>query len=179
MDAPSLPTLFWSFLRIGSMGFGGPFALISLIEKVVVARGWMTTEQYVESTGMAAMAPGPISSNTSAVVGYRLRGLAGGTVAYTAFHLPAVVLVIILATYFDRIQSLVVVQGALKGVFAAVVGLLLGVLWKMSRTMIKDIRSLVVALIPLLLLIIFNMNPVLLVLGSGLLGYLVFRPARR
>lgn len=177
MGSPSLLELFWTFLRIGAMGFGGPFALVSLQEKVVVGKGWMTTEQFVESSGMASIAPGPISSNTSAVLGYRLRGLAGGAVTYTAFHAPAIILVIVLAAYFEKIQSLTLVQGALKGVFAAVVGLLIAVGWKMGRTLIKDWKSALVAVIPLVALLVFKINPVLIVLGTGALGFFLFRSA--
>lgn len=174
-SSPSLLELFFSFLRIGAMGFGGPFALVSLIEKVTVKKGWMTTEQYAESTGMAGLAPGPISSNTTAVVGYRLRGLAGGAVAYFAFHLPAVVLVIVLSAYFQQVESLTTVQGALKGVFAAVVGLLASVGWKMGKTLIKDAKSAAVAIIAFLALLLLDANPVLIVLGGGVAGYFVFR----
>jgi chromate transporter len=178
-SSPRIPELFWSFLRIGAMGFGGPYALVSLTEKVVVARGWMTMEEYAESTGMASLAPGPISSNTSAVVGYRLRGLPGAITTYIAFHLPAVVLVIILAAYFQQVESLHMVQGALKGVFAAVVGLLVAVGWKMGRSLIKEWKSALVALVAFVALVWFKVNPVLIVIGTGLMGYLLFRPQGR
>lgn len=177
MNPPSLWELFWTFLRIGAMGFGGPFALVSLMEKVTVSKGWMTTETYAESSGMGSLAPGPISSNTAAVVGYRLRGVAGGAVTYTAFHAPAVILVIILAAYFEKIESFALVQGALKGVFAAVVGLLVAVGWKMGRTLIKDWKAAVVFLLPLVALVWLKLNPVLIVLGTGALGFFAF-PAK-
>jgi chromate transporter len=173
--APGLPELFFTFLRIGAMGFGGPFALVSMIERVAVEKGWMSTEQYAESTGMAGLAPGPISSNTTAVVGYRLRGLTGGAVAYCAFHLPAVVVVIVLAAYFQRVEALTAVQGALKGVFAAVVGLLASVGWKMGKTLIKDMKSALLAFVAFLALLLFDANPVLIVLGGGVAGYFFFR----
>lgn len=173
--APSLLELFLAFLRIGAMGFGGTFALVSIIEKVVVKKGWMTTEEFVESTGMAGIAPGPISSNTTAVVGYRLRGLAGGAVAYTAFHLPATILVIVLAAYFQRVQSMATVQGALKGVFAAVVGLLVSVGWTMGKKLIRDWKSAAVAVAALVAILALNANPVLVVLGGAAVGYFVFR----
>ncbi|MGE5673506.1 MAG: chromate transporter [Mycobacterium leprae] len=178
-SSPSLLELFWTFLRIGAMGFGGPFALVSLQEKVVVGKGWMTTEEFAESSGMAGLSPGPISSNTSAVLGYRLRGLAGGAVTYTAFHAPAIIVIIILSAYFQRVEQLHTVQGALKGVFAAVVGLLVAVGWKMGKSLIKDWKSAVVFALPLLAVVLLKANPVLVVLGTGVLGYLVFRPARR
>lgn len=161
------------------MGFGGPYALVSLTEKVVVARGWMSMEEYAESTGMASLAPGPISSNTSAVVGYRLRGLLGAITTYTAFHLPAVMIVIVLAAYFRQIESLHVVQGALSGVFAAVVGLLVAVGWKMGRSLIKEWKSALLALLAFVALVFYKVNPVLIVLGTGLLGYVLFRPKGR
>jgi chromate transporter len=179
MVSPSLATLFWTFLKIGAMGFGGPFALVSLMEKVVVERGWMTTETFAESSGMASLSPGPISSNTSAVIGYRLRGLSGGAVTYTAFHLPAVLLVIVLAASFQQVESVLVVKGALKGVFAAVVGLLVAVGWKMARTLVKDVKSGALALVAFLALVFLKVNPVLIVLGAGAAGFALFRPARR
>lgn len=175
MAAPTLPELFWSFLRIGAMGFGGPFALISLQEKVIVQKGWLTSAEFTESVGMGSMAPGPISSNASAVVGYRLRGLPGAAVSYFAFHLPAVALVIVLSAYFEQVESLHAVQGALKGVFAAVVGLLVAVALKTGRNLIKDYKSAVVALLPFLALVLLKLNPVLIVLSTGLIGYFAFR----
>lgn len=177
MSSPSLPELFWTYLRIGAMGFGGPFALVSLQEKVCVEKGWMTTEEFVQCSGMGSIAPGPISSNTCAVVGYRLRGVAGSVTTYFAFHLPAVVLVIVLAAYFDRIESLALVKGALKGVFASVVGLLVAVGWKMARTLIKDWKAATLSAIAFVALVFLKINPVLIVLGSGLIGFSFFRPA--
>jgi chromate transporter len=174
---PSLSELFFTFLRIGAMGFGGTFALVSLQERVVVEKGWMTTEEFAESTGMAGMAPGPISSNTAAVVGYRLGGLAGAGATYVSFHLPAVVLVIVIATYLGAAEQAPMVKGALKGVFAAVVGLLVAVGWKMGRALIRDWKTAALALAAFLALVLLNANPVLIVLGAGALGFLAFRPA--
>lgn len=180
MPAPSLAELFWTFLRIGAMGFGGPYALVSLIGKVVVnQKGWMTTETYAESTGMGSMVPGPISSNTSAVVGYRLRGWVGGLVAYTAFHLPAVTVVLVLAAYFQQVESLKIVQGALKGLSAAVIGLLVAVGWKMGKGLIREWKSAAITVAAFLGLVLWHVNPGLIVLGMGAVGYLAFRPAGR
>lgn len=179
MSVPSLAELTWAYFKIGCIGFGGPFALISLQEKTVVGKGWLTTEEFVQCSGMGSIAPGPISSNTSAVVGYRLKGPLGAAAAYFAFHLPAVVLVIVLAAYFQRLEKLQVVQGALKGVFAAVVGLLVGVFWNMFRKLVRDWLSALVLAIPFVALVVFKVNPVLIVLGSGILGYLIFSRAVR
>lgn len=173
---PSLSELFWTFLRIGAMGFGGVFALVSLQQKVIVQqREWMSTEEFLASSGVGALAPGPLSSNITAVVGYRLRGLAGGAVAYVAYHLPALVAVLVLAVYFRHVESLPVVRGALRGVTAAVIGLLFGVLWRMLQTLVTGVRSAIVLAVPLTALIVLNANPVVVVLGTGLLSYFVFR----
>lgn len=170
---PTLSELFWAFLRIGAMGFGGQFALISLLERVVVQqKRWMTTEQFIESSGMGAVAPGPISSNACAVVGYRLHGFAGGAIAYIAFHLPAVVMVLLLAGSFSQWESLPAVHGALRGVFAAVVGLLAGVAWNTGRSMLTSMRAALIMLTPFLAMTVFRINPVLIVLGAGCLGYI-------
>jgi chromate transporter len=126
---------------------------------------------------MGSIAPGPISSNTCAVVGYRLRGVPGAITTYFAFHAPAITLVIVLAAYFDKIQSLALVKGALKGVFASVIGLLFAVGWKMAKTLIKDWKAFALAAVAFCALVFAKVNPVLIVLGSGLVGFTFFRPA--
>lgn len=178
MVVPSLTELFLTFLRIGAIGFGGPFALVSLMEKVVVSqKGWMTTEAYAESTGMGSMTPGPISSSTAAVVGYRIRGWAGGILAYLGLHLPAVTLVIILAAYLSRVESLQIVRNGLKGLAAAVVGLLMAVGWKMGKNLIKTRKTFILTALAFVVLLL-GVNPVFVVLGMGVVGYFTLQQQR-
>lgn len=175
-----LAELFWTYFRIGLLGFGGPFSLVSLQQKAAVdKKKWLTEEEFAECLGIGSLTPGPISSGTAAVTAYRLRGFPGAAVAYFAFHLPAVVLVIVLAATWHQAEALPWVQGVLRGVGAAVVGVLCGVALNTGRSLIKDLRSGLVAGGATLALAAFGVNPILVMAAAALTGVLLLRPGRK
>jgi len=176
----SLAELFWTYFRIGLLGFGGPFSLVSIQQRTAVdQKKWLTEAEFAECMGIGSLTPGPISSGTAAVTAYRLRGFSGAAVAYFAFHLPAVVLVIILAATWRQAETFPWVRGALRGVGAAVVGVLCGVALNTGRSLIKDLRSGLVAGGATLALAAFGVNPILVMAAAALTGVLLLRPVRR
>lgn len=176
----SLTELFWTYFRIGLLGFGGPFSLVSIQQKTAVDRKkWLTEAEFAECMGIGSLTPGPISSGTAAVTAYRVRGVAGAAVAYFAFHLPAVALVTVLAATWRQAVALPWVQGALRGVGAAVVGVLCGVALNTGRSLIRDLRSGLVAGGATLALAAFGVNPLLVMVAAALTGVLLLRPARQ
>lgn len=172
----TLGELFAIFFRIGALGFGGPFALLSVIQKEVVEKqGWMTQAEYAESMGIGSLTPGPISSATVAFVGYRLRGIAGAAVAYGAFHIPSLILYVILAAFLTQATAIAGVRGFLKAVEAAVVGLLGGVALNMGRSLAVDTRSVLIIAISFVAVTFLHINPIPLMIGSVVVGALVLR----
>ena len=123
--------VFDSFYRAGSLVFGGGHVVLPLLQELVVAPGWVTNTEFVAGYGAAQAVPGPLFT-FSAYLGIFVgmpSGWAGGLFALFAIFLPSFLLVIGVAPFWDRLRSWASFGGALRGINAAVVGLLLAALY--------------------------------------------------
>ena len=131
--------LIWSYLKIGLFGFGGGYAMLSLIENEIVKHGgepfWGISEQtFTDIVAISQMTPGPIGINSATYIGYVVPSNAGfdsiwwgllGSLACTlAVVLPPFILVVYLSHFIRRHQNSVVIQGILAGLKPVVVGLI-------------------------------------------------------
>lgn len=125
-------TVFDSFFRAGSLVFGGGHVVLPLLQAEVVAPGWVTKAQFVAGYGAAQAVPGPLftfSAYLGAVMNQPPNGWIGACVALVAVFLPSFLLIMGVLPFWDRVRSLSNFQTALKGINAAVVGLLLSALY--------------------------------------------------
>ena len=125
--------VFDSFFRVGSLVFGGGHVVLPLLQTEVVGPGWITNEQFVAGYGATQAVPGPLftfSAYLGAVMGPEPNGWTGAFVALVAIFLPSFLLVVGALPFWDTLRSAPVFQSALKGINAAVVGLLLTALYK-------------------------------------------------
>jgi chromate transporter len=125
--------VFDSFYRTGSLVFGGGHVVLPLLYAEVVPTGWVTPEQFVAGYGAAQAVPGPLftfAAYLGAVQAPEPNGLAGATVALVAVFLPSFFLVIGALPFWEALRGRPDVQSALRGVNAAVVGLLLAALYQ-------------------------------------------------
>lgn len=88
--------LFWMFLLIGFVSFGGGYAMIPIIEIEVIKKGWMTTQEFTDVIAVAGMSPGPIATNSAIFVGYQVEGITGAIAAGLGMVIPSLLLVICL-----------------------------------------------------------------------------------
>jgi chromate transporter len=124
--------LFDSFFRVGSLVFGGGHVVLPLLQGEVVEPGWLTNEQFVAGYGAAQAVPGPLftfSAYLGTVMGPEPNGWPGALLALVAIFLPSFLLVTGALPFWDLLRSMPVFQSALKGINAAVVGLLLAALY--------------------------------------------------
>lgn len=176
----SLASLFRAFLKLGTIGFGGPFALLSLLEQEMVKRrAWLTPEQYAEAVAAGQMTPGPIFSGAAFYTGYRLRGLAGALVVAVAAHLPGFLLAVAAAALYLQFRDLSWVAGASRGIGAAVVGLLLAVTLRTGRSLIRDARGIAVAAGAFLAVALARFDPLAIIVAAGLAGIWLYRPVKK
>lgn len=125
--------VFDSFFRVGSLVFGGGHVVLPLLQTEVVGPGWITNEQFVAGYGATQAVPGPLftfSAYLGAVMGPEPNGWAGAMLALVAIFLPSFLLIAGALPFWDILRSVPVFQSALKGINAAVVGLLLTALYK-------------------------------------------------
>ncbi len=117
--------LLYSYLKIGFFGFGGGYAMLSLIQnEVVVQNQWMTNAQFTDIVAISQMTPGPIAINSATYVGYTVAGFWGSVVATTAVCLPALTLMILITRFFLQLRDNRYVKGAIAGMKPIVVGMI-------------------------------------------------------
>ncbi|MEG2365420.1 MAG: chromate transporter [Alistipes sp.] len=125
--------LFISYLKIGFFGFGGGYAMLSLIQnEVVVQHAWMTNGEFADIVAVSQITPGPIAINSATYVGYTVGAQAGGTwfgvagalVATFAVCLPALTIMLLVTRFFLRLHHNRMVEGAMRGMRPVVIGMI-------------------------------------------------------
>jgi chromate transporter len=133
------------FLKLGTIGFGGPAAHIALMEhEVVRRRRWLTESQFLDLIGAVNLIPGPNSTELAIHVGRVRAGVAGLVVAGAAFILPAFVIVTAIAYSYERVGRLPETVAILYGIKPAMIAIVLQALLGLGRTAIKS-RALAIA----------------------------------
>ena len=176
--AVSLPSLFWIFLRIACTSFGGFMAMISVVENVVVERRKLLSHQeMLDGITLATMLPGPVAVNVCTYVGHRLRGGTGALVAAFAAILPAFVLMVILSAAYFRWGQMPAVNKLFMGFVPAVTAVIVGAAWNMSRKSLTGAREIVLAVAAFALLLGIGgfYSTLAIILGAGVIGWLMFR----
>ncbi|UFH53760.1 chromate transporter [Spirosoma sp. KNUC1025] len=144
MESPILPytktDLVRYFLRLGTIGFGGPPALVSAMHSdLVIDRRWITEEDYREGMALAQLAPGPLAAQLAIYLGYVHYGLAGATLAGLAFVLPSFIMVVALGWAYIQFGGLPWMQAIFYGIGAAVIGIItIGTYKLTTKTIGKD-----------------------------------------
>jgi chromate transporter len=124
--------VFDSFFRVGSLVFGGGHVVLPLLQTEVVGPGWVSNEQFIAGYGAAQAVPGPLftfSAYLGAVMATEPNGWTGAALALVAIFLPSFLLLTGALPFWDLLRSMPAFQSALKGINAAVVGLLLTALY--------------------------------------------------
>ena len=155
--------LFDSFFRVGSLVFGGGHVVLPLLQTEVVGPGWVTEEQFVAGYGATQAVPGPLftfSAYLGTVMNSEPNGWTGAFLALVAIFLPSFLLVIGALPFWDLLRSVQIFQSALRGINAAVVGLLLAALYNpVWRSAIYSPADFALGLIAFGLLIFWKFPP--------------------
>lgn len=168
--------LFLSIFKIGTFTFGGGYAMIPLIEEeVVVNKGWISKEEFLDILVVSQSLPGALAVNTSVFLGYKIGGFIGAMVALLAVILPSFLIILIIAVFFMKFRDNYYVNAAFKGITAAVPMLVLIGAISLSKGLEKNIRTLITIIIGIIALAFFNIHPVLVIIISGLYGVIFLK----
>lgn len=137
--APGVRDLAWYFLRLGTLGFGGPIALAGRMHKnLVEERNWVSSQDYFEGLAFSQLSPGPLAAQLAMYLGWVRGGTAGATLVGAAFIFPSFLMVLLLAGLYVHYGSLSWIQGAFYGIGAAVIAIIAGSAYKLARATLKD-----------------------------------------
>lgn len=165
------------FYRAGSLVFGGGHVVLPLLQTATVPNGWVANDTFLAGYGVAQAVPGPLftfAAFLGASMNVQPSGWVGASVCLIAIFAPSFLLVIGVLPFWEQLRHSFRTQAALSGVNAGVVGLLLAALYNPVWTSaILKPQDFGLALIALVALMFWKAPPWLVVLGSGLIGWLL------
>ena len=167
-----LATLFFTFLKIGSVLYGSGYVLLAFLRAEFVERlFWLTDRQLLDAVAVGQVTPGPVFT-TATFIGYVLGGLPGAIVATVGIFLPSFVFVAISNPFIPRLRQSPWAGSLLDGVNVASLGLMAAVTVQLAQAAFVDILSVALGVVALILLFRFKINSTWLVLGGALAGLL-------
>ena len=174
--------LLWVFIKIGVLGFGGGYAMLSLIQHEVVEHyAWMTTTEFADMVAISQMTPGPISINLATYVGYTAGGFGGSLLASFALCLPSLVMVYLVLKLLSNPKFGALMGDLLKGLKPAIAGLIFaaGLSMMNAQNFVQTGKgenniSIVICVLAFVASYFFKANPILLIVLSGVVGFFVY-----
>ena len=161
------------FLKLGTIGFGGPAAHIALMEdEVVHRRRWLTREAFLDYVGATNLIPGPNSTELAIEIGRTRGGWPGLVVAGVSFIVPAALIVTLIAWIYVRFGQLPASLALLAGVKPVVVVIVAQALWRLGRSAIKSVALAVLAA-GAVVAILLRANELLVLLGAAAVAMIV------
>jgi chromate transporter len=168
----SLPLLFFTFLKIGSVLYGSGYVLLAFLRADFVVRfGWLTDRQLLDAIAIGQVTPGPVFT-TATFIGYVIGGMPGALLATLGIFLPSFIFVAVSSPLIPRLRKSDWMSGFLDGVNAAALGLMGAVAWQLGRASLIDPVTILIALVSFILLIRFSINSTWLIASGALAGLL-------
>jgi chromate transporter len=168
-----LTSLFFTFLKIGSVLYGSGYVLLAFLQSDFVEHfGVLTSQQLLDAVSVGQFTPGPVFT-TATFVGYLIQGNAGALLATLAIFLPAFIFVALISPWSTKLRKSVWLSGLLDGINAASLGLMVFVSYQLGRTALIDWWTCLLAAAALIILLRYKINSIWLVLGGGFVGWLI------
>jgi chromate transporter len=159
------------FLRLGTMGFGGPVALCGQMERELVGeKGWLTKTEMREAIAVSQSMPGPLAIQVGIFAAYMRGGFWGAWAGGWAFILPNFIIVALLGALYVHYGDLARMTGVFYGVAPVVIALILHSCWRLAKTGMEDWLQWVIAVAAFLVTVVLQAEVALVFIGAGVLG---------
>lgn len=194
--------MIWAYLKIGIFGFGGGYAMLSLVEKSVVDPGWISETTFTDIVAISQMTPGPIGINSATYIGYvapgtatpelssPIWGILGSILATLAVTLPSFFLVLYCSHFIRRHNESGVIKSIFSGLRPVVVGLIAsaaimlmnaanfnpqGINWQLYTNIVICATAFILAYFPIKIgNKKFKIHPIFIIIAAGLAGYIIY-----
>jgi chromate transporter len=190
--------IFVLFTRVAMFSWGGGPASLALMQRECTSAKWIppgeteavpwtTPEEFADAVALGNALPGPIAPQVSAYVGYKLAGVPGAIAAAAGTVLPTTILMLIMVVAFFGVKDLPVLKAMITAVRPVVIGLLLWTAYDMANSvfaakklgwsggLMQGWDKAIIALISFGLLTFTEINPVFIILGAAVLGFMIYR----
>ncbi|MBO7608791.1 MAG: chromate transporter [Muribaculaceae bacterium] len=173
--------IIWAYLKIGLFGFGGGYAMLSLIQREVVDSGWITSQMFTDIVAISQMTPGPIGINSATYIGYVVTGsVIGSIVATLTVVIPPFILTLIAYHYIERHKQSPIIQGALFGLRPVVVGLIASAALLLMNSenfgylTSERIATIAICIAAFCCVYFTRIHPIFVIILAGIAGLIIF-----
>ncbi len=162
------------FVKIGLFSFGGGYAILAMIkQEVVLNYGWLTETEFFDIVAVSQMTPGPIAINAATFIGYQKAGIAGAIVCTLGVILPSLLLMLLVTLSYVKLRQRPWFNRIFYRLRPLAVGLIASAAIMAGRDAIHDWFSVGIFVGAFLLSWKWKVNPFLLLVGVGVLGYFI------
>ena len=174
--APSFNEALKVWFKIGCLSFGGPAGQIAMMHRVVVdEKKWVDEPRFLHALNFCMLLPGPEAQQLATYIGWLLHGVRGGLAAGILFVIPGALVMLALSTLYALGRGISVVDGALFGIKAAVLVIVVEALMRIGKRALKTRILIGLAGMAFIGIFFFALPFPLIVIAGGVIGYLVAR----
>ena len=173
-DPRMLWQLFRSMFMLSACTFGGGFVIVSLMKKQFVETlGWLEEDEMLDVTAIAQSSPGPIPVNASVILGYRMGGVVGSLVAVAGTILPPMVIISVIAVFYNQFRSNAVIATALQVMRAGVAAVIFDVVINLGKNVCATRRALYIGLMvgAFFCAVVLDISAMLIILACLFVGF--------
>ncbi len=166
-----LMDIFWVFVKIGLLSFGGPAGQIALMHRILVdEKEWLDEQSFLNALNFCMLLPGPEAMQLATFAGWRLRGISGGLIAGGLFVLPGALVMLILSISYVAFSGTSILSGIFLGVKAAILVVVVQALITLSRRALTQTQHYVISGAAFVGLFFLNLSYPVIVIASGVYG---------
>jgi chromate transporter len=166
-----LTELFILFFKLGAFTIGGGVAMLPLLQNTLTQeKKWFSQDEFVDIVAVCQSLPGVIAINMATYVGYKKKGFIGSLVSTIGVVLPSFVMILLIATFISNLSDNPYVAGAMAGLRAAALGLVVVAVIQMSSVVFKGGWTILAAVVSFVLIAVFNINTAYVILLFIVLG---------
>ena len=175
--------LILTYLKLGLFGFGGGYAMLSLIQQEVVQRHvWISFTEFTDIVAISQMTPGPIGINSATYIGYTVTGgtVIGAIAATVAVVVPPYILMLYASHFVHKHRESPIIKGVFMGLRPVMVGLIASAALLLMNSdnfgseMSECIKSILICVITFFFAYFTKVHPILLIIVAGFIGYFIF-----
>ena len=173
--------IIWAYLKIGLFGFGGGYAMLSLIQREVVESGWITSQMFTDIVAISQMTPGPIGVNSATYIGYALTGsVLGSLIATITVVAPPFALILYTGHFISRHKDNPILKSVFVGLRPVVVGLIASAALLLmntenfggeSATLLKTIP---ICIGSFCIVFFTKIHPIFVIILAAIIGLIIF-----
>jgi len=176
-----LISLFLVFFKIGLIGFGGGYAILTMLQKELLSLGWLTVEEFGNIAAISQMTPGPIAVNAATYVGYRVGGFWGSVMATFGVSLPSLILVVLVAHFVLKFKESRLVESCMKGIRPVTVAFIASAAIFFAYESFVDLAlplfinpgAFAIFVLSILAAVLLKMDTILIILLTAVLGMII------